>query len=51
MAILDFTDVKNMTEGKEGEGREGGVQARFFMWMNTFIGELENHYCSSKFNV
>ena len=28
-AILDFTDVKNMTE------RNGGDQARFFMWMRT----------------
>ena len=28
VAILDFTDVKNVTEG-----REGGDQARFFMWM------------------
>ena len=33
-AILDFTDVKNVMEGKGGkEGREGGDQARFFMWM------------------
>ena len=29
MAILDFTDVKNMTEGREGEGRrEGGKGTR-----------------------
>ena len=26
------TDVKNVTEGREGEGREGD-QARFFMWI------------------
>ena len=31
MAILDFTDVKKSDRGKEG--REGGDQARFFMWI------------------
>ena len=40
VAILDFTDVKNVMEGREGkgkgregEGRREGDQARFFMWM------------------
>ena len=32
-AILDFTDVKNVTEGREGEGRREGDQAQFFMWI------------------
>ena len=36
---MDFTDVKNVTEGRGGngregkEGREGEDQARFFMWI------------------
>ena len=30
-------DVKNVMEGREGEGREGGDQARFFMWIHTYI--------------
>ena len=29
-AILDFTDVKNVTEGRRREGD----QARFFMWID-----------------
>ena len=35
-AILDFTDVKKVMEGRGGEGREGGDQARFFMWIISF---------------
>ena len=31
-AILDFTDVKNVTEGRRREGD----QARFFMWIDFF---------------
>ena len=31
-AILDFTDVKNVTEGRRREGE----QARFFMWIDFF---------------
>ena len=31
-AILDFTDVKNVIEGRRREGD----QARFFMWIDFF---------------
>ena len=35
-AILDFTDVKNVTEGSGGkEGQEGGDQAWFFIWIEA----------------